>query len=57
MKAGEVDRVSHVGRALILFYFSFLFFFFKLKIAYNTFSYFVIQFNIKTFGKKKLFNH
>ena len=34
----------------ILVYFSFLFF--NLKLPIMLFSYFVIQFNIKTFGKK-----
>ena len=52
MKDEEVDRGSHIRRGFFCFCF-FLFSFFNLKLPIMPFSYFVIQFNIKTFGKKK----
>ena len=52
MKDEEVDRGSHIRRGFFYFsFFSFLFFL-NLKLPIMPFSYFVIQFNIKTFGKK-----
>ena len=40
------------SRPVLTFFYLFFFFFFNLKLSIIPFCYFVIQFNIKTFGKK-----
>ena len=52
-------RVHRHSSRPVLTFFILVFFslFFNLKLPIMSFSYFVIQFNIKTFGKNSLFNH